>query len=516
MPTNGSSPIVLGDPQVSPALCTQACNTALLDLTKDFNVFVFQDFSAPSSDVEGRVAAGRDVNIANYSVGTGLSADPTRSDIIAGRDVNFVSGDVPNGGVMYGGTFSGSGTSLAAPIRSQLISFSAAQVQIQGVSDSIARIVPNSTATIMSTGTRSFMDLTASLDQSVFSITTQQLADVHTLTIKGPSTATVIVNVVGSAASMSDFAMTYSGGITRNHILFNFNASTSLSMTEISVEGTVLAPKADVSFPTGMLNGQLIAHSFSGAGQFNYSPYTGCLPVVSSLNYFRDSFTDSTDNYALGGTQYEIYGVATKQVGDYVIVALNTNFPLAGANENGVTIGWGDFIMNFASDQSSFSQAIASTTFGVKFKNGTSSDSVNASLGVYQDVTAVGVEGAHSGWGSWGAYEDWVFSRGGTDPLLAGVANSYFDKNQMIPNSIGSGTFVSGTGYQLMDETQLAALGFDFPSGLHLPANQIGLYTFGFSFKKTDAMVGTYTGHLAMECANDVIAFPAKLEATCH
>ena len=34
-----------------------------------YNAFVFEEFSAPSSDVEGRLAAGGNVSINNYSVG---------------------------------------------------------------------------------------------------------------------------------------------------------------------------------------------------------------------------------------------------------------------------------------------------------------------------------------------------------------------------------------------------------------------------------------------------------------
>ena len=320
----------------------------------------------------------------------------------------------------------------------------------------------------------------------------------------------------GAAISISDFSMVYSGGITRDHVLFNFNQATSLMMSEISIEGTIIAPHADVSFPTGMLNGHLVANSFTGAGQFNYAPFTGCLPVVSSLNYFKDSVNDSTDGYALGGTPYEMYGMAVKQVGDYIIVGVNTNFALAGEMYYGSHIGWGDFVMNFAGNQSSYGNALPATTYAVKFMNGTASDSVNSSLGLYQNATIQGVESSHYGWNTWDEYQNWVFGHGSTNPLLAGVSNSYFIGSQAVPNSIKSGSFVSNTGFQVLNQTELSALGIDVPTGLAAPAGGLGSITFGFSFKRTAAMTGSFTAHLAMECANDVVAFPGTLEASCH
>jgi len=513
---NTNTSLSLGDPAAPAVSCSTACNTALLDVSKEFNVFVFQDYSAPSSDAQGRIAAGRDVSIGNYSVGDSLSPDTSRYDIIAGRNINFISGDVPNGGIAYGNNFSGSGTSLSSPIQASPIAFNAARVQLEGISDSLASLPTNQTPTITYTGSRSFVNLDANQVQNIYSMTSSDLANIHTFTIIGSSSASVIINVTGASASITDFSMNYSGGITRDHILFNFNQATTLSLGEISIEGTLLAPHADVTFPTGMLNGQLVANSFTGAGQFNYSPFNGCLPVVSSLNYFKDSFNDSTDGYALGGTPYEMYGMAVKQVGDYIIVGVNTNFALAGEMYSGSHIGWGDFVMNFAGNQSSYANATPATSYAVKFVNGTASDSVNSSLGLYQNAIIQGVESSHYGWNTWNDYQSWVFGHGSTDPLLAGIANSYFVGTSSVPNSIQSGTFVSGTGFQILNQSELSALGIDFTAGLSTSSSVLGSVTFGFSFKRTASMTGNFTAHLAMECANDVVAFPGTLEASCH
>jgi|GEM_PF-4080339 len=79
-------------------------------------------------------------------------------------------------------------------------------------------------------------------------------------------------------------------------------------------------------------------------------------------NYAIDSSTDSTDridanNTKVGGTVFEIFGMAIKQDADNIYVALNANLPIegvTGARSEGASkaddnhIGWGDLFFNFS------------------------------------------------------------------------------------------------------------------------------------------------------------------------
>ena len=66
----------------------------------------------------------------------------------------------------------------------------------------------------------------------------------------------------------------------RQHVLFNFHQATSLAINSISIEGSVLAPWANVNFIGGQLNGTLISQSVMGIGQANLSLFQGNLPVT--------------------------------------------------------------------------------------------------------------------------------------------------------------------------------------------------------------------------------------------
>ena len=61
-------------------------------------------------------------------------------------------------------------------------------------------------------------------------------------------------------------------GTDRQHVVFNFSSATTLSMAGISVQGSVLAPRADVIFNNGNLEGTLVGRSLTGNGEFhNYT-----------------------------------------------------------------------------------------------------------------------------------------------------------------------------------------------------------------------------------------------------
>ncbi|MFT6389405.1 MAG: choice-of-anchor A domain-containing protein [Paraglaciecola sp.] len=70
-----------------------------LGAASNYNAFIHSNFTATSSDVEGRIAAGGDVSISNYSIniknGTQLYADTDTSPaLVVGGDLNFSSGQI--------------------------------------------------------------------------------------------------------------------------------------------------------------------------------------------------------------------------------------------------------------------------------------------------------------------------------------------------------------------------------------------------------------------------------------
>lgn len=226
--------------------------------------------------------------------------------------------------------------------------------------------------------------------------------------------------------------------------------------------------------------------------------------IFSQWDYAIDSSLDgvaSRERPSVGGTTYEIYGVAVKQTADKVYFAVNANLPLEGQSHPRATdgvINWGDLILNF---NGSSLNAANGNLVGIRFSGNNEADVVGT--GIFDDVLAKSVVSdnvPYRGRDTLGGYNQLVRERGGIPSNGDLVADDpYFDLNEQIRNVIQSGN-------RLGDITQLstaemADLNFGTP----------GSQTFGFAVDRSLLPEGEFTMHLAPECGNDVVALKGKL-----
>ena len=139
----------------------------LLGPADDYSIFVFGDVNV-TSDSQGRVAAGGNIYMSNYSVG--LLASPAEYSIIGGGNVSFGPGTIYNGGmfangniqlsnfgvmgdVTANGTISRSGgtiTGTATPNSATAIpiNFAGERSYLNLTSSSLAKMTPTGTTTV--------------------------------------------------------------------------------------------------------------------------------------------------------------------------------------------------------------------------------------------------------------------------------------------------------------------------------------------------------------------------------
>jgi len=146
-----------------------------------------------------------------------------------------------------------------------------AQMNLDITADGIASLSSTGTTSI-SGGAVTFTGNYSATN--IFNISAQQLANANGITIDAPTSSDVVINVTGG------------GAIILPNVSFNFDPSQALwnldsftSVTGSSFSGSVLAPYANVTFNSGVFNGTLIAQSLTGAGQFDFAPFTGNLNV---------------------------------------------------------------------------------------------------------------------------------------------------------------------------------------------------------------------------------------------
>ncbi|MEM9772835.1 MAG: PEP-CTERM sorting domain-containing protein [Cyanobacteria bacterium P01_D01_bin.73] len=233
------------------------------------------------------------------------------------------------------------------------------------------------------------------------------------------------------------------------------------------------------------------------------APQANAGTIVNGWNYAVDSFNDGITSNQLGG-RYEFYGIGIKQVGNEVIVGIDSRFDIAG--DSGRNIFWGDLFFNFGGGTMSEGNG---DFFAVRFAEDNAAGVTET--GVFSDVTGKFVD---KGFNSVALHADRVDNRGG-DHSVGDLESDdpYFDASY---NVINSGTKVGDV--TVLDEDDLTGLGFDL-NAVPGAAGQVESSTmsgnssrfgerqsFGFKFELPPGMIGEFVAHIAAECFNDSVA----------
>lgn len=244
---------------------SSAASAGPLGVAGGYGEFVFGDLTRQNTSSGGAIAAGGGATLANMRIGGSASAG-----LVVGGDLAWKQGSLGDGSVSVGGASSTKGVSLpggAKALGGALpIDFKSAQSYLEKFSQ--AQYGPG--------------DAKASYDGYYWykfgsaDAKGLQVVDVDAkalggkgLQVAGRAGSTVIVNVLGDAASFSNMQVQLAGGITASNILWNFVEATSLKLSSVGWLGTILAPRAAVTFDNGQLTGSLIAASLKGTGTIN-------------------------------------------------------------------------------------------------------------------------------------------------------------------------------------------------------------------------------------------------------
>ncbi|NES96212.1 MAG: PEP-CTERM sorting domain-containing protein [Desertifilum sp. SIO1I2] len=239
--------------------------------------------------------------------------------------------------------------------------------------------------------------------------------------------------------------------------------------------------------------------------------------------------SDGGNGLLIGGTIYEIYGMAIKDdvQNNRIWVGLNANLPIGGNNvgdtvggyriSNG-NIGWGDLFFDFSGLGNFKAANDSASLFGIRFAG--TNDSYVPTIGVYENVQATSVVHLNGGWSNLGNHNIYGIQEhlgleaamgdlAWNDPYYAPYTTPglYSQPHTLVPNVIATGNRIGDI--TLVNSTELAAAGFDLG---YLPAT--GSETFGFWFEKSLLPAGNFYSTLFLECNNDAIALVGDLVAS--
>ncbi|MBN1301900.1 MAG: DUF11 domain-containing protein [Melioribacteraceae bacterium] len=291
---------------------------AQIDLgpAEGYNVFVFEDLSQPSADTQGKMAVGGNAYLSAYSVGDKLPASGGTVDVlIVDGDLLFVSGDIWGGNVVYGNSTNLPTSTVSirdgSVIKGNPINFTAAYTYLSNLSNTLSSYTQNGTVDYVSgvmtlTGTHPYLN--------VFNVSGTDFSNANSRIIDVPAGSGALINIDGSFINVSRGIDIKGTGI--NNILFNFYQATQLTVVAVDIKGSVLAPDADLYFPSGLISGQVVVKSMVGSGQFNNNLFIGDIPCSSEMdNCATVTGLDQVDLNSGNDSDCALISVATDVLG---------------------------------------------------------------------------------------------------------------------------------------------------------------------------------------------------------
>jgi len=230
----------------------------------DFDVYVAGNFTAPSSDVEGMLMVGGNANLVGYSVGE--KYDGAGASVLVGGDINWHTGRLMNGNLVYGGEAVIGTSVLNGLTQGQVVLQSNLAVNFEDATSWFLYV-----AQYLSQF-RGFYSMGSTLRGSSHSLTCETLGKLHILEIESDTWA--VINVFGEECALSNLGIKSSVGCSNT--FFNFPEATSITISEVHIPGCVSAPFADIVGSSGVILGQVVAKSFTGSTQFNKCRCTAC------------------------------------------------------------------------------------------------------------------------------------------------------------------------------------------------------------------------------------------------
>lgn len=250
-----------------------------------FNAVIFGNLNATAGDTEGRLAVGGNLTASSYAVGPNAPADANANSLVVGGDLNAIGGwQVFNGNTKYGGSLINA-PSFVSPYTLQQASnvydFAGRKSEFVSISNALAGLADNGTqlyqwTTYTLTGTNSGLN--------VFNVNAADWAAASNRIIDAPTGSTVLINVLGTSGSLAN-GMALQGGIDRTRVMFNYSQATSLTFSNIAVEGSVLAPNAALTLSSGNINGISVFDSAltQNGGEFHNWTFNGSAPVPEPM-----------------------------------------------------------------------------------------------------------------------------------------------------------------------------------------------------------------------------------------
>ncbi|MFT2090604.1 choice-of-anchor A family protein [Paraglaciecola sp. 2405UD69-4] len=260
-----------------------------------YNLILKDDLST-SSDIEGRLLVGGNINMSGKSldVGSHLATDSSVDAVVVVGDITANDVKAQTGNIVYGG--SAGSTNLITNSATGIVE-QKDQAVLQAEFDNIWNSVEadsayfaslEANANFDSSGmNQKYLEASSATELTVYNVSTDEILSGDVYFSESPSVPVVInVDITGLTELTLNSKAQFTNETDRTMVLWNF-FSTDQTVTDISFNGdgwrgSVLAPYANISSSTGALEGGVAALSYSGSVELHNDLYSYTPPTSTT------------------------------------------------------------------------------------------------------------------------------------------------------------------------------------------------------------------------------------------
>lgn len=249
------------------------------------NLYSLSNFSASGSDVEGGVLVAGNLNASSYSINDKnkdayVAHGNSGYALVVGGNLNYSSGSIKNGNYYVGGstTTSSVGLNTATKTTTSPVSFASTSAQLKNTSTSLAKVASTGSSSVAYGG----MTLKGGTGNvQVFDLTSAALGSVNNFKFSNLHTNdTLILNISGTDVTLSGGY----DGFKNYNVLYNFYEAKNLTLSNVGLYGSVLAPLANLAGGGGQINGNVVVGNWASNIQVNANHYFNATNVAGYVS----------------------------------------------------------------------------------------------------------------------------------------------------------------------------------------------------------------------------------------
>jgi choice-of-anchor A domain-containing protein len=274
----------------STVLCAKGTGTNgscfISDLV-DVNLYVKKDAVPAGGDTQGMLYVGGNLIADTYVVGEKLTLDCTQYSLVVGGNLSISAGSVQGGKAVFAGStasVANVGFDCGGLQRQKLVDFVTLEAEVNDTSAMLSTLPTNGTVNDYDSVADVQVLSGADRRRNVFRIDASQL--VHNVEVDFPLGSTAVINVSGTSVNWTDLEVCLNGNCTDDFesgfVIWNFYEATSLFLSGIAVQGTVLAPLATLDGGPGSISGSVIVQYLKGVLEYYPHPFIGCIRQPTS------------------------------------------------------------------------------------------------------------------------------------------------------------------------------------------------------------------------------------------